>query len=62
MDSEQQQDQSSIDTLSGTCINRDIIMYLMLTEKLKLLEKMSKAKTLEIEKLTGYKEGESCYC
>ena len=33
-------------------------MYLMLTEKLKLLDRMNKAKTLEIEKLSRHKEGE----
>ena len=33
-------------------------MYLMKTEKLKLLVKMNKAKTLEIEELTRHKEGE----
>ena len=32
-------------------------MYLMQTEKLKILDRMSRTKTLEIEKLTREKEG-----
>lgn len=37
-------------------------MYLILTEKLKLLDRISKAKTLEIEKLIRQKEGKLYYC
>ena len=51
MDSEQPQDQSSTDTLSG-----------MFSEKFKILDRMSKAKLLKIEKLTRHKEGDLLYC
>ena len=45
-------------SLSGKYnINYNTIIYSLCTEKLKLSEKMSKAKTLEIEKLTRHKEG-----
>lgn len=37
-------------------------MYLILTEKLKLLDRISKAKTLEIEKLIRQKESKLYYC
>ena len=38
-------------------------MYLiMYTEKLKLLDRMTKAKTSEIDKLARHKEGELYYC
>ena len=58
----EQQDQISTDTLLGMCIDSGNVLCtwcsLIMIEKTKLLDKMSKARTLEMEKLTRHKEGE----
>ena len=57
MDKEHPHDQSSTNTLSG--MYNEVYNYVPnVIEKLKLLDRMNKAKTLEIDKLTRYKEGE----
>ena len=58
----EQQDQLSTNTLSGICIDLGNVLctwcLLITIEKAKLLDKMSREITLEIEKLTRHKEGE----